>query len=177
MAECVKSKFRHFMCLLYPDDTLCNHKNVIESLHLYNSVWILHNQDLDDNGNLKKEHIHAILSFVNPRYLSAVSNELGLDERWIEPIRDVRASMAYLLHLNDSTKHTYSIDECHGNVDSLRKTLILRRDVKDSLVEIFSHIDNSVNPTMRTTFRYCVENDLTDVYVSHNLIIKNYLRG
>lgn len=55
--------------------------------------------------------------------------------------------------------------------------MILRRDRFDSLVEIFSFIDSSVNPTMRTIGQFCKENDMLDVYVSMNVAIKNYLKG
>lgn len=170
-------KVRHYMLLLYPDDTENNHKTVIDSLPLYDSVWIKHNKDVKENGEPLKEHIHAILSFPNARSLTSVAKELNLNERWVEPVRDVRQATKYLLHLDNKDKHHYSIEDAEGNVDRLRKIMILRRDVSADLASIFSFIDSDVNCNMRKVAYYCLEHDLMDVYVSRNMVIKNFLKG
>ena len=117
------------MILLYPDDTEENHVSVINTLPLYDSVWIVHDKDVGEDGVIKKKHIHAIISFTNGRYMSALASELGINERWIQPVRDIRQALAYLIHSNDASKYQYSIDDVQGNVGRLRKTQILRHHI------------------------------------------------
>lgn len=163
------------MLLLYPDNDV--HASVIDKLPMYNSTWIKHDQDVDSDGVRKKDHVHAVVSFSNPRSVSGVCKEFALDERWCQLVRNESSSLRYLLHADDDDKFQYPIDNVCGNVDRLRKTLILRRDPLEVLSTIFTYIDENFNANMRTVAKFCIENDCLDVYISKNMVIKNYLTG
>lgn len=83
---------RNFTILLYPreDET---HKKAIELIKkLFDYAMIEHTEDIWEDttethkkGDKKKPHTHVIIRVgSNPRWLSAVANELGIKENAIE---------------------------------------------------------------------------------------------
>lgn len=167
---------RSYMFVLYPDNPV--HEKIInDRLPLYDATWILHDQDVDDDGVIKKAHVHAVVHFQNARYLSAVAQEVGLEENLIEVVFDYYAALRYLIHDGFLHKHQYSPEDVKGNLVSFRKSFILRREISETLSVIFSYIDDHGIASMRDVARFCMENDLLELYCSKNMVIKNYLKG
>lgn len=167
---------RSYMFVLYPDNP-AHEKIINDRLPLYDATWILHDQDVDEDGVIKKAHVHAVVHFQNARRLSGVAQEVGLEENLIEVVNDYYGALRYLIHDGMPDKHQYSPDDVKGNVVSFRKSFIMRREVSETLSVIFSYIDGLVNPSMRDVAKFCMENDLLELYCSKNMVIKNYLKG
>lgn len=167
---------RSYMFVLYPDNP-AHEKIINDRLPLYDATWILHDQDVDDDGMIKKAHVHAVVHFQNARRLSGVAQEVGLEENLIEVVNDYYGALRYLVHDGLPNKYQYDPDSVQGNVSSFRKSLIVRREVSETLPVIFSYIDNKGMVSMRDVARFCIENDLIELYCSKNMVIKNYLKG
>ena len=91
-------KFRscNFNLILYPseDET---HRNALEIIEKnYDYAMICHNLDTDDNGELLKEHYHIVIRFKNAKWNTALSEELGITENYIEESRSLKRSLLYL---------------------------------------------------------------------------------
>lgn len=66
---------------------------------------IMHDQDTDDKGQPVEAHVHAMLSFTNARYLSAVAKKLGDQPQYIAKWDgDANNGYAYLVHMTDKAR-------------------------------------------------------------------------
>lgn len=76
---------------------------------------IMHDQDTDDKGQPVEAHVHAMLSFENARYLSAVAKKLGDQPQYLARWDgDANNGYAYLVHLTDTARRAgkYRYDLC-----------------------------------------------------------------
>jgi len=133
------------MCmLLYPleDNT---HKKALEFIKLnYDYAMIEHNQDKNENGELKKSHVHIVIAFPNAKWNTSVAEELGITPNYIEKCRDMDKALEYLIHYNDNTKFQYDIDDVQGNLKNQLKKILLNdgKDENQKVLELFDYIEN-----------------------------------
>lgn len=114
----------------------------------YNYASIEHDKDMyEGTTELKKPHYHVILYFDNPKYLSALSDELQLKPNYIK-VDEKRKGLEYLIHKNDPDKYQYDIDEVHGPLkDDLLKYLNNSvSNEKTSTLYLFQIIDSFDGP-------------------------------
>lgn len=83
---------------------------------------IMHDQDTDDKGQPVEAHVHAMLSFTNARYLSAVAKKLGDQPQYIAKWDgDANNGYAYLVHMTDKArragKYQYDLNAVLANFD------------------------------------------------------------
>ena len=82
---------------------------------------ILHDKDVKDDGvTPAKDHIHMVIEFENPRSLSQVAKELGVEEQWLEIWRGKKENAySYLIHATDNSrdKYQYSSEDVIANFD------------------------------------------------------------
>lgn len=96
-------KSRTFCVLLYPD---C--ENHVDALNFIRSNFsyaaILHDKDVDDNGELKKPHFHVVIRFDNPRYISSIVKELNIEPNYIRRCMSFDKALLYLIHYGDNNE-------------------------------------------------------------------------
>lgn len=138
----IRSTF--FDLLLYPD---CESHNDILSILSDSNIdycGILHDQDLDENGNLKKPHFHVVLWGIRTS-VKALSDRLSLPENYIS-IRGTRDSrLRYLIHADDPEKYQYSVDSVFGSPAGLKKfreSLNVSEDENDNVFSIISLLES-----------------------------------
>lgn len=129
--------------LLYPleDET---HKKALEFIKLnYDYAMIDHDQDLNEQGELKKTHTHIVVSFSNAKWNSAVAEELGITINYIQKCRSLDNALEYLIHFNDNEKHQYSIDCVQGNLKIKLKQIMINdgKNENDKALELFGYIE------------------------------------
>ena len=81
---------------------------------------IVHDKEVDENGNPKETDIHAMLCFDNARYLRSVAKKIGDKEQSIERWNgDANNGFSYLLHRTKDAqkKHQYDPSEVIANFD------------------------------------------------------------
>jgi hypothetical protein len=127
-------KFRSFAGTLYPDSESYDCEILLSTIRSKFIDWayILHDKDVDENGELKKPHIHWV-GRATPRCLSVVSNFLGLPENDIEVVKNFDNMVMYLIHLNDIDKFQYSPDDVETNLPNIGQ--ILRRLSEGQIVK------------------------------------------
>lgn len=105
---------RHFTIVLYPDDPQFD--AYLDNLgSSFNFLCVLHDKDLDDDGNYKKQHLHVYFESPNsnPVRLSTVCNKIGVDHG-VEIVKRKRRFLRYLLHMDEPNKTQYSVDAVQG---------------------------------------------------------------
>ena len=127
-------KFRSFAGTLYPDSVSydCEHLLSVIRSKFIDWAYILHDKDTDENGVLKKPHIHWV-GRATPRCLSVVANFLGLPENNIEVVKNFDNVVCYLIHLNDIDKFQYSPDDVESNFSNIGQ--LLRRRSEGQIVK------------------------------------------
>ena len=80
-------------------------------------AFIFHDKDKDENGELKKRHLHVFVKSA-PLRLSAYSDKFGIPENMLEIPRSVYKCARYLIHADQPEKYQYSIDDVvSSNID------------------------------------------------------------
>lgn len=176
-------KTRTFNLLLYPDNA--EHTKVYSVLSDcgYDYVGILHDKDTytdkSENhsiGELKKAHWHIMLQFENARHKSAVSKELGLDERFIDETKSFNSFAKYLLHRGVSDKHQYSTDELFGSLKNSVLKKLDKRSEDECVLAMLNLLDSIESVVTKTAFaRMCVEAGLYSVYRRTGLMMRDYI--
>ena len=116
-------KSRTYGIILYPDSTNYDYESIISfALSSYKEcMWILHDKDIyqynvtDSEtgeiihlaGDAKKPHIHLLFKLDNPRSINSIAKELSIPENMVEHIKKWKASVRYLIHMDDEDKYQY----------------------------------------------------------------------
>lgn len=99
---------------------------------------ILHNSDCDENGELKKEHFHILMTFGAPLQLNTVFNKFNdlekLQTNSFEIIRNIHGSKRYLVHIDNPEKFQYNADLVSTN-DPLFKDCLITKKSNDAEVD------------------------------------------
>ena len=127
-------KFRSFAGTLYPDSESYDCETLLSTIRSKFIDWayILHDKDVNENGELKKPHIHWV-GRATPRCLSVVAHFLGLPENDIEVVKNFDNMVMYLIHLNDIDKFQYSPDDVETNLPNIGQ--LLRRQSEGQIVK------------------------------------------
>lgn len=153
-------KFRSFAGTLYPDSESYDCETLLSTIRSKFIDWayILHDKDLNENGELKKSHIHWV-GRATPRCLSVVSNFLGLPENDIEVVKNFDNMVMYLIHLNDIDKFQYSPDDVETNLPNIGQ--LLRRQSEGQIVKDLASA--KMQKSWYDLVQYAVETDSYDV--------------
>jgi hypothetical protein len=157
MAE---KKFRSFAGTLYPDSELYDCETLLSTIRSKFIDWayILHDKDVNENGELKKSHIHWV-GRATPRCLSVVSNFLGLPENDIEVVKNFDNMVMYLIHLNDIDKFQYSPDDVETNLPNIGQ--LLRRQSEGQIVKDLASA--KMQKSWYDLVQYAVDTDSYDI--------------
>lgn len=119
-------KIRNFSGVLYPDSESYNCNEVIDRIKSKFKQWAfcLHDMDVNDEGELKKAHIHWV-GAGDARTLASCAKILGLKENEIEICKNCKLMVRYFLHLDDPDKYQYAaedLDTNWKNIDQIIRT-------------------------------------------------------
>lgn len=191
---------RTFMLEVYEDWTvnedlgLRDFNDILQSIRSYDKyIGIRHDKDIwtyedynkikdycDDRGikpeDPKKTHYHFIVKFDNSRFRNTLAKEIGMDSRFIYPVSIYRKAVEYLIHLNDSDKYLYSVDECFGSlVPDLKRYVQKTISEEDRSDEILDLILSRDRWTLLDFVRTINRNGLYSTFRSGWSIYKNIL--
>lgn len=153
-------KYRSFGGTLYPDSESYDCEKLLSIVQSKFIDWafILHDRDVDDNGELKKPHYHWV-GRATPRCLSVVCNFMGLPENDIEIVKNFDNMVQYLIHLNDIDKFQYSPDDVESNLPNIGQ--LLRRLSEGQVVKDLASA--KVSRSWYDLIQYAVETESYDV--------------
>lgn len=129
----VEPRIKANQCIfvLYPE----TQQDIIEYVQSqFSCAWILHDRDvwLEEDiekwerknpeqpcpyvvGEVKKEHVHFVCTFLFGRYFHAVAKELGIPSNTIRRCNNLLKAYEYLFHKNDPEKYQYTEEEVGMN--------------------------------------------------------------
>lgn len=157
----MNNKSRNFLGVLYPDSETYDCALVLERLKSVFQEWayVLHDYDFDENGVLKKSHIHWIGKLENATSLSAISDgkHLGVSSNSIEFCKNWKYSVRYLIHKDSPDKFQYSQECIISNFD----VAFFLRDKDDEVAtarKIRTYLFESQCTSVRQLMDWCLEN-------------------
>lgn len=117
-------RYYNFILVIYEDDERFKEQYDILTTE-GESIWIKHDQDIDDDGEVKKPHYHFVLKLKNACTISALGKKTNVDAHMIEPVKkSFNGSLKYLIHYGNDNKYQYSPDIVFSNSDKLRRKFI-----------------------------------------------------
>ena len=123
---------------------------------------ILHDRDKNEDGSLKKQHVHCVFVFENARQGKGIAEWLGLEHNaFIEPIRDLRQMIRYLFHLDHNEKYLYDLKDLKTN-DNLNY-------IKDKNFSELTTEEQKVNDAMQV-YDNCLK------YINGEITFKQLIR-
>lgn len=158
-------RFRSFAGILYLDDESMN--NAVAMLHnnVYKCLYILHDRDIAENGELKKPHIHFILKFQNGRTISAVASEMQISENYIQGLSSFRSYCSYLIHMDEPSKAQYLPQEVCGSLFNEFLQVISKADDESTKVlKIIDYIYSSPMLSISGLVQWVCTEGLYDVF-------------
>lgn len=116
MAASVK-QYRIFTGVLYPDSKSYDYQVMLGVLSdvFPEFAYVLHDQDVDAKGDLKKPHVHWLGRLENPTTIGGVSLRTTLPAHDIEAGKSFKALVRYLVHKDDPDKFQYPVSAVTAN--------------------------------------------------------------
>lgn len=181
----MKDKFRLFEAILYIDSISYDIKEVLKCIRgerYY--AYTLHDQDLDEEGHIKKPHYHIVIRFDNARTKSGVAKKLGIPENFVNNIRNERTYIRYLIHFDDKEKYQYRQSDivCSRSYERFVNKCFDDKETEDEILEnIFCKINElisnnfSYHDTIIHLVKYININAYETIYKRYRNEIKDYI--
>ena len=141
-------------------------------------VYIKHDKDKDENGDLKKEHFHLLLNFSRGPITFRTVKEKILnvdDDRYVQILsKSWQKNLQYLIHKNNDNKYKYPLDDLiieRGNKNELINLIIT-----DTPINKKKYLDELKELVMmrELTNEFEIENWTIENFGSSNLYLENF---
>ena len=191
-------RVRAFKGVFYPDSDTYDYSDVMQKISSFGSaLFILHDKDLNDEGEVKKAHYHFVVRWTSGTalYRSSIANLSGLSKMDVIPIygkydsdqgNSLEQSLLYLTHRNYPEKVQYSDSDLLLSYDSgLVLYNLYKGFLNDKVVTLDSDAlqqirDFIVNQDFRVTstalLDFLIRNDFLAVYRRYYHLISNIQR-
>ena len=144
---------KSFVGIWYPDEDP-SHMFALSYLQTVGlpHVYIVHDRDLDDNGQLKKKHCHVFFKFRQERYIDNVALLLGIKSNYIQECIDEKGSLRYFLHADHPNKFQYRIDQCRGTLVDYVERCVASTNPSDRMFMLLNVLDSLPCPVTYRSF-------------------------
>lgn len=105
-------KTRNYACVVYPDSSPENWKELLAENFVPAFISPLHDQDVNPTGEPKKPHYHVMIMFDGPSTPDKAREIFNLiGGVGCEIVKSLRGYARYLCHLDNPEKVQYSLDD------------------------------------------------------------------
>lgn len=167
---------RNIELIIYNFDELESKVNLCNEFNLY-YAYILHDNDIDDKGELKKAHYHLRIFDTLQRTTSAWAKLFEVQENQIQVLKNKKRAIRYLIHLDSPDKYLYSINDVVSNIYDIEDYFKEdKTDEVNQLNNIFAYIDNIRGYIyFREVKSYVLDNNYWGAYRRYYSIIKDVI--
>lgn len=157
---CGVGRSRNWATIVYPESAPENWKDILGELKMEAFVSPLHSEDVNPDGEIKKEHYHVLLMFPSvktDKQAAEVFNTFG--GVGTEQVASLRGYARYLCHLDNPEKHIYDTKDVlsFGGADYY-SVITLVTDKYLVLSEILDFCDENHIVYYSELIRWCRQN-------------------
>lgn len=110
LEEEIPKKYRCFTLVVYDESIHYKLDDILFALHGFKYwAWIKHMPEEDE----KLPHYHILIKLENATSVESISKKTGVPVHKIQYVKNIRAMCRYMIHLDDTDKIQYNIDEVH----------------------------------------------------------------
>lgn len=178
---------RNIELIIYTKDMLDLKIDILEFNNI-DYAYILHDKDIDDNGNLKKPHYHLRIFHNTQKTITAWSDLLGVKNNEIQVLENKRRAIRYLIHLDSPNKYQYNMLDIVTNMGIIDNYFNEDKiSEESSIVFIFDYIESIQGYIyLKEVKEYVLQNNywsayrryytiIKDIILEHNRYCKDYL--
>lgn len=140
-------KYSWFELILYPQDNETNHNAdllnfIVKNKYLYpRKIYITHDRDVDENGEIKKSHVHLILKCAEKYTITGIMKQfIYLNLNQVIGIEHIKQAFMYLTHetfeAQQANKVQYSKEDLQGDTDLIQEIIQNRNYAQQILMEL-----------------------------------------
>lgn len=94
--------------ILYPNEDE-THKKAFDNIQkMYRYKAIIHDRDVDENGERKKSHMHVVLKLDSTQPNKTIAENLGITTNYVQSIVSLKGALDYLTHKFSQDKFQYN---------------------------------------------------------------------
>lgn len=183
LEEKQSKKYRHWLILLYEDSKSYNFKDTLRILKSNKKyAYIKHFPE----SNEKKEHFHCIISLDNATKKSTLAKKLGVQENYIDEVKNLRSICRYLIHKDDDDKYQYDIEQVKVSPLFERQFKKCFDDLEDEpkiITNIYNFIDSVSDSdlgyfmSLKSLIQYVNLNCYDTIYKRYRAEFTEYLKS
>ena len=168
----LKPRSRYKGLILYDDDE--THKIAIDLLKT-NFIYkgILHDKDIDENGEIKKAHYHFVVRLDSAQTNDYLAKILGIKENYIQIVYSLKGALDYLTHSNQPDKYQYTKECLFGD---LPMNLDNENKENDDFILLTNAINDGKCRTIRQLTSYAIEHDLLNTLRKNSYLFTQLLK-
>lgn len=148
---------RKWELVLYPDSDSYDVSSVLAGLVCVFDQWayILHDSDVDADGNPKKPHYHFYGKCADKLTASGIAYRVHVPESACRVVSRWKGALRYLVHADNPEKHQYDVSDISANFP-LAGIFTMSDDMQ--AVRIFAYISDTRCTSVTTLTRWAIQN-------------------
>ena len=165
---------RNIEIILYNYEDVVNFVKICVSNN-FDYAFILHDKDIDNEGNIIKPHYHFRVFYKDKKSVSAWAKIFNVKDNNVEILDDKIRAIRYLIHLDSPKKYQYNKEDVISNFD-LSSYFLKKGDENFDIKLITDYISTT---TKRLSFsdlkNFVLDNRLWASYRRNYSIIRDLL--
>lgn len=148
---------RKWELVLYPDSDSYDISSVLSELVGLFDQWayILHDSDVDSEGNAKKPHFHFYGKSADKLTASGIAYRVHVPESSCRVVSKWKGALRYLVHADNPEKHQYDVSDISANFP-LAGIFTLSDDMQAA--RIFAYISDTRCTSVTTLTGWSIQN-------------------
>lgn len=148
---------RKWEIVLYPDSDSYDCSEILAKLSEFFEQWayILHDKDLDADGQPKKPHYHFYGKSADKLTSSGISYGVGVPESACRVVSRWKGALRYLVHADNPEKYQYDVSDISSNIP-LSGIFAVSDDIQ--AFRIFSYISDTHCTSVTTLTGWAIQN-------------------
>lgn len=182
MAKNESRRARNWCAVVYPDSAPEDWKSQLDSLNVKWACSPLHNEDVDDDGVIKKAHWHIVICYSGNKSFDQVKDDLSALNCPIPQVcRDIRSSIRYFIHKDHPHKFQYKASdiETYGGFDISDALALSKTEKQELFKEIFAFIQQFDIVEYFDLVNICMyeKSDWFQCVTEHSILFDRYLKS
>lgn len=180
-------KGRNFSLMLYEDSEIYDFNSVINKainmcdINGWSYFYILHNEDIKDDGTKDKDHYHFFIHIKSDKSdttINNISKNIDLPSNYIEKMNKPNQCILYLAHQSPNSKEKYNYDWHTIETNNLKKLeeVFASDEEQRNIYAIIDYIDSIGYITFTDFSKFVLNNNLWSYYRRSGYIINNLIK-